>query len=399
MRDQRIPASGHVRLVHRDSGPQYYVKYRFPDGTQKQKRLGPAWTKRGRAPETHLTKRDAEAELHRLLDAANEGKLPEQQSTHTFRDACDGWLAYVEHEKRIAVTTLSRYRNTVNCRLAPHFGDETPIGSITTDDIDNYRSQKLTETQLAPRTILQDLAHLSGIFKWAKRKRWIAENPYDDAERLRVVDSGDFNVLSVQQVEAVARAAATTQEAALLRVAAYTGLRLGELRALRWMDVDFAGRTLHVRRNLPVHGDEKAPKSKRVRSVPLIDLAARALDELSRRDELTSPEDRVFLSPTGRPIHDGAARDGFYEALRGADLAHLREREEPIVFHDLRHTFGTLAVQVWPIADVQAYMGHAHISTTMIYVHHVPRHDAADRFSRFVEEQISDGLANVVAAA
>jgi integrase len=65
----------------------------------------------------------------------------------------------------------------------------------------------------------------------------------------------------------------------------------------------------------------------------------------------------------------------------------MRELTEPIVFHDLRHTFGTLAVQVWPVTDVQAYMGHADIKTTMRYVHHVPKHDAAKRFSEFVASQ------------
>jgi integrase len=55
----------------------------------------------------------------------------------------------------------------------------------------------------------------------------------------------------------------------------------------------------------------------------------------------------------------------------------MRAKSEPITFHDLRHTFGTLAVQAFPLSDVKAYMGHADVQTTMIYVHHVPRHDAA----------------------
>ena len=54
-------------------------------------------------------------------------------------------------------------------------------------------------------------------------------------------------------------------------------------------------------------------------------------------------------------------------------------------FHALRHTFGTLAVQAFPLTDVKAYMGHADIQTTMIYVHHVPQHDAADRLGQLVE--------------
>jgi integrase len=81
-------------------------------------------------------------------------------------------------------------------------------------------------------------------------------------------------------------------------------------------------------------------------------------------------------------------REAFYRALTAAGLGHPRELDEPIVFHDLRHTFGTLAVQVWPVTDVQAYMGHADIKTTMRYVHHVPKHDAAERFSRFVDGQL-----------
>jgi integrase len=64
---------------------------------------------------------------------------------------------------------------------------------------------------------------------------------------------------------------------------------------------------------------------------------------------------------------------------------HLRsddaQPDNRIVFHDLRHTFGTLAVQAFPLSDVMAMMGHAEISTTMIYVHHVPQHDAAARLT------------------
>jgi integrase len=54
--------------------------------------------------------------------------------------------------------------------------------------------------------------------------------------------------------------------------------------------------------------------------------------------------------------------------------------------HDLRHTFGTIAVQAFPLSDVMAYMGHADISTTMVYVHHVPQDDAADKLTRVVAD-------------
>jgi integrase len=132
--------------------------------------------------------------------------------------------------------------------------------------------------------------------------------------------------------------------------------------------------------------------------VPLMDRAKQALTDIGlSRPELTRPEDRVFISPAGNALCDTDARQMFYRALERAGLGHLRRREPPITFHDLRHTFGTLAVQVFPLSDVKAYMGHAAIATTMRYVHHVPKHDAAERFSRFVEAQTVSPLAPVTA--
>jgi integrase len=64
------------------------------------------------------------------------------------------------------------------------------------------------------------------------------------------------------------------------------------------------------------------------------------------------------------------------------------EQDDPIVFHDLRHTpSAAWPCRVWTVTDVLAFMGHSDINTTMRYVHHVPKHDAAERFSRFVESQ------------
>ena len=52
-----------------------------------------------------------------------------------------------------------------------------------------------------------------------------------------------------------------------------------------------------------------------------------------------------------------------------------------MTFHDLRHVFGTIAARAFPVTDVQAFMGHQAITTSMRYVHHVPRHDAAAKLS------------------
>ena len=378
--------TGHVYLVERKHGAKWYAKYRLPDGRQVQKALGPAWTERGRRPNGSHTRRTAEAELRRVLADAERGTLAgaKRTSGRTFADACAEWLRYVEHEKQRAPSTLRDYRNAVECYLKPGLGPDTPLEEITTETVDAFRERLLDEGQLSRRTIQKVLVLLYGIFKRAKRRKWMPANPAEDAERVTVKRSGDFNVLTPVEVEAVARSAASDQDAAIVTVAAFAGLRMGELRALRWSDVDFPRQTVFVRWNFTAGARGRA-KSGKVRSVPLIDQAARALDRLSRREHFTEADDLVFCSTVRGVLDDGDMRRAFYAALEGAGLGGKRVGEDPFVFHDLRHTFGTLAVQAWPLHDVQGYMGHADIQTTMLYVHHQPKTAAAAELTRLVD--------------
>jgi integrase len=121
-----------------------------------------------------------------------------------------------------------------------------------------------------------------------------------------------------------------------------------------------------------------------------MDDAARALDALSRREHFTGLDDRVFASETGEVLGEHMFRRTLYVAMDAAGIDRKSfPAREGFVFHDLRHTFGTLAVQVFPLVDVQAYMGHSDIKTTMRYAHHVPKHDAAQRFTAAIERQRS----------
>ena len=387
------PTTGHVKLIDRKSGPKFYAKYRA-NGEQTTRLIGPAWSKRGRPPEGHFTRAMAEVELHRIMDDANTSRVT--QSGVTFAAACNEWLRYLEQEKQVAERTLGTNQGAVRARLVPFFGEDTPIGDITTERIDAFRAHSLMEggahgRPLKATTVQRDLTNLSGVLRRALKLGWIATNPYADAEKVKYTPSGDFNVLSVSELEAVAAAASSEQNAALYRVAGYTGLRLGELRSLRWRDVDFVNASLSVRRNLPVGATvEKVPKGARIRSLPLWDQAAAAIDALSRRGYLTQPDDLVFTGKGGGHLDYENVKDAFYAALTDAGLGHLREQREPITFHDLRHSYGSLAVQVYPVTDVQAFMGHEKIETTMRYVHHVPKVDAAAKGSAFIAAQMEN---------
>lgn len=174
--------TGHVKLITRKSGPKFYAKYRA-NGEQTTRLIGPAWLKRGRAPEGHFTRAMAEVELHRMMESAT-GYVPSHGAV-TFQAACDEWLRYLKQEKGTAQTTLRHNRSAVGSRLEPFLGADTPVTEITTARIDAYRAHALVERKLAPSTVLRDLTNLSGIFRRAKRLGWIATNPHDAAERVR----------------------------------------------------------------------------------------------------------------------------------------------------------------------------------------------------------------------
>jgi integrase len=385
-RQRRI--TGSVFTIKRRRGDQWYVKLRAPDparpGRVKQTKrlLGPAWKDRGRPPAGYYTRKLAEQELQAMLTDARRGTLAIVTGTgRTLRDACNEWFAYLETERGRHPATLKDYRWAVDRYIVPEFGGDTRLADITTEQVDGLRERLLREGNLSRRSVQKIMILLFGICKRAKRRKWIPANPCDDAERVTLRPSGHFNALTVEEVYAIARAADDTMMAAIIVTAAMTGLRMGELRALRWRDIDFASRTVHVRENF-VGGRLGRPKSGKVRSVPLADQVAVELDGLSRREDFTLPGDLVFPSVTGVHVDDKDVRAAFYAALAAAGMAHRREGDDPIVFHDLRHTFGTLcASNGIPVGDIQTYMGHSDVKTTQIYMHHAPKHDAAEKLT------------------
>jgi integrase len=331
-------------------------------------------------PEANWSKRQRETALREFL--VDLGRTPDgPEDELTIADAARAWLRYVEHEKARAASTVRDYRNTMDNSIVPYFGKDKPLTAIERDDIDDFRLALLE--RVSRRTAQKTLVLLYGMLKYAKRKRWLRDNPAEDAERVSLRRRTEFAVLSPSEVRAVAGCAASKGEGALITVAAFTGLRQGELRSLRWRDIDFVNRLLHVRRSV-WRGEEDTPKSGKARSVPLIDQAAKALDGLSHREHFTGVDDYVFVTAKGTALDDTGMRDGLYAAMNKAGVSRHRGTGKPFVFHDLRHTFGTLAAKAFALSDVRVYMGHADIQTTMVYVHHVPQHDAADKLGSLV---------------
>jgi integrase len=360
---QRV--TGHVFRVERKRGPLWYAKYRLPSSRQVQKMIGPAWTERGRPPAGYFTKRTAEDWLRATLEEARRGTLPGMVRTGvTMSDAAAEWLRYSEHDRAVKKSTLTEYRLTAD-RIVRSLGD-VPIEDVTPEMLERW---KATLT-VSNRSVAKYLVILHGIFKRAMKVWAIPRNPVVDVERPRYRVSDDLDAYSPEEVWALVRAARSEQDAALFLTAAFTGLRMGELLALQWRDVDFAGEAIRVRHSYNIHGGLGTPKSGKVRSVPLVPDVAQALAGLGQRADFVADGELVFPNELGRFMDASALRDRYKAARTRAGLRPLR-------FHDLRHTFGTLAVRKAEVPAVQAWMGHADIQTTMRYVHHRDRGDEA----------------------
>jgi hypothetical protein len=228
--------SGFIRIVQLAGGDAFYAQLRTADGRRLQRRLGRVWAKRSRAPKGYLTRAQAEGRLQAMLDGKDESVPVEAppEPVPTFGMAGREWLAYIEHDRKRRRSTVQGYRRELERVLIPAFGENTPLDEIDTAQIDAYRAKLVAEGRLSARTISKRLAQLHAIFKRAQRVHGLPLNPVAYAERQPYRRSGDFTALNAQEVADLAASAANAQDAVLFKVPAFTGLRLGELRGLRW---------------------------------------------------------------------------------------------------------------------------------------------------------------------
>jgi integrase len=348
-----------------------------------QRKIGPAWTERGRPPAGHFTKRLAEQWLQDTLTDARRGVLPGLVRTGaTVEDAAAEYLRYVEHDRNRKPSTVTGYRWIVDGQILPVLGARR-LEDVTTADVEDW----LATLDVKPSSRSKALVVLNGIFKRARRVHGLPTNPVADVEKPSIRASGDIDVFSPEEVWALVRAAADEQDAAIFLTAAFSGLRRGELVALRWRDVDFSAHVIRVRGNYAA-GVLTTPKSGKIRSVPLAPDVASTLARLGSRGLLTDQDDLVFPGQSGTYLDASALRRRYLVALQKAGLRRLR-------FHDLRHTFGTRMIARADIRRVQEWMGHADVQTTMKYLHYAPRPEDAELVAQAfaLEEAATDPVA------
>jgi integrase len=344
----------------------------------------------------------------------NRGELP------VFEAAAQGWLEARRVEAGAKRKTLDDWASMLrddeaeprrrgrspSARLMRAFGGRR-LDTITTREVSDFL-RTLDRDGLAPRTVNKYRSLLQGVFHWAMRADTYAldHDPTAGVPKRREADPGELQTYTVEQVEAIARTmregghrgprmradgaharpehVATRRledehDAAAVIVAAFAGLRLGELVALRWRDVDFEASRIRVQRGL-VMGEVTSPKSRKGRSLPMSEQVAQALARLGQRERYTGPDDLVFAGHDGSYI-DGSALTRRYKRAR--DAVRASDAAVPALrWHDLRHTFGSLCAAAGvDVVSIQSWMGHSSIRTTQRYMHHAPSAGDAARLS------------------
>lgn len=378
---------------------------KYPNGFQASY-FDPRSRKRVYAPAMFRTKTDANNWLVDVQSMLRRGELPDLTAgRRPFREWAEHWLA----TRQVRSSTRRSYRGVLDRHLFPEFGG-VPINAIDRHGVSRFLAE-LSE-KMAPGNVVNIRRVLSMVLNEAARSGAISRNPTDGV-RVKRPRRQEMVFLTREQVAALAekvthpkipcgkgfRYPTYPEYGFMVRFASETGLRAGEIAALRIGRVDLMNSRVHVvesasqvpRREAEGGIIYQETKTYEARSVPLTRSVAKELTEhLKGRPQ--DPNAFVFTSPGGGALY----YDNFYNRhFKPAVQAMIDEDEKRLIpettrFHDLRHTYATLLIAAGanPLT-VKQRMGHSSITVTMDrYAHLFPHleQDITDRMDAAYRE-------------
>lgn len=359
------------------------------DGTTKwQARYSDPTDMRGirRIEKTFRTKRDAERWLTEQQAAILKGEHSDpRRADRPFSEAVDAWRE--TRKPTLAPSSADRYETVLRKYLLEEF-ESVPLSAMTREVMKRYFA-RLQRDGMTAGTTRKVQTVMSSVLSEAVELGILRVNP---AVRMKLPSPPrrDMTVLTAEEVRTLAEAIDPHYKV-LIYTAAYTGLRAGELWALRRMDVDPLRGVLHVRQTVKRHyaaedadpatvdsyGREVGPpKNGKARTISLPKhLRDMLADHLTLPGGNTGPEGMVFHDEKGRAVHHVLFRKEHYLDARAA----LPPEKRKLRFHDLRHTCASLLIAAGAHAKlVQERLGHASITTTLnLYGHILPTTEAA----------------------
>lgn len=346
-------------------------KRTYADGRVRWRARYPDPTRGGKKQVERLfpTRREAERWLTAQKAAIQRGDHIDPKDNHRrFEQVADAWRAtWLDLEPK----TQAGYRAILNRHVLPRWTG-VRIGAVSPEAIQEWINGLARKRH--PNTVRRIYSVLRAVLKVAVERRYLTANPCDAVKLPRApavtIDQRVF--LSASEVADLADAI-TPRYYVLVYTAAYTGIRAGELGALRRRDVDLLHGTLNVERALKdvsgslYFGSTKTAKARRV-GMPrfLVDMLSEHLEALDG-----GPDSLVFRGRIGGPLRHG----NFYRRhFKPAVATALPMEKHGLRFHDLRHTCASMliAAGAHPKA-IQEHLGHKDIQTTFnVYGHLLP---------------------------
>ncbi len=276
------------------------------------------------------TKTRAKEILRGIEDQLSKGSYLPEKKVPFFRDVGADWL---EHKKaNVRESTWNMYRG----HLTLHFEtvNRMRISHIRIADVERFITIH-QEKGMNLSTMRKLIITFNQVMSYAVRHRYTESNPVRDAERPR--DKGSeqtvrIRILTPEEIRAFLSAAKNPKYRTLFMLAVMSGARQGELLGLKWQDVDWQEKQIHIQRTFN-HGKWYKPKSRN--SDRRIDIGPEMSLELKKWKLQCPPNEQglMFPSKNGNPITQTAMiRRYFFPALKAAGLPRIR-------FHDLRHTY------------------------------------------------------------
>jgi integrase len=377
--------------IHRRAPGTWEVVLELGRDPQTGKRLRRTFTLQG-------TKKQAEVAAA-TQEAAIAGGTFVDPSKETVEAFLRRWLRdYVEPS--LALRTQQRYREVVEYDIVPYIG-RLPLQKLRPAHIVELEQRLRKEanrrngTGLGPAAVQKVHAVLHRAMAHAVKWQAISVNPVSAVDR-PVVPRTEIQVVSPAQARALLVALRGNPHELPLRLALLCGLRLSELLALRWRDIDLERGTLTVRQALDLPAADGTPRFKETkthRSERPVSLPAQLVDDLrehrTRRLErrlaapLWADFDLVFSNERGEPVLAVTLRKYLYRVLADAGLPRVR-------LHGLRHSMATLMLAAGEHPKVVSErMGHSSVAFTLAtYTHVIPgmHQDAAQRLADVLEQ-------------
>jgi integrase len=286
-----------------------------------------------------------------------------------FGEVAKQWVKLMP--QKVKSSTLDDYRDAMNHYILPRFGN-VPISDIDFLDVEECRSEMACSNKRKNNVLVP----MRSVMKFAHRAGLIEKNPMLLVENLKT-DKPEIHPLSIEEVHRFLDAVNPLYKIFFI-VAFFTGMRFGEMSALKWKNVDFKLGVIKVRETR-VKGEEDRPKTPgSVRDIKMLPPVVDALR--SQRKITMGKSDYVFLNYYDRPLIPGSVN--LHTWKPALEKAGLKSRS----LYQTRHTFATLMLDAGELPGwVQKMMGHASLKMILERYYSYIKNYQRDDGSAFME--------------